>query len=231
MSNNAVFLKHESYRSTNSYTIGMKRCTIYVVRHGQSEFNLSKITSGHVNPPLTEKGKMQAQSTKEKLSNIHFDEVFSSDLVRAIDTASIIYGRPVPKNQQSHNLRERNFGEYDGKPEAHLRQIREANNPHFESLTTEEQWRYAHSPGMESDHDVSSRFIAALAEIASNNVGKTILVGAHGGTLRTTLISLGYATPKELPGGSIHNGGYAELIYEAGEFQIGAVVGANKITA
>ena len=202
---------------------------IYVVRHGQSVYNRDGIVSGHVDPVLTEEGRQQAAATKQRLKHVAFDEVYSSDLQRAVETASIIFGAPVPKSHQLFALRERSFGDYDGRPSAHLEELRAGNRSHIEQLTDEELWRYSHHPTIESDHEVSVRFVEALAEIAQSHPGKTILVGAHGGTIRTSLIKLGYATAKELPGGSFDNAGYVELIYQGGEFSVGEVVGANRL--
>jgi broad specificity phosphatase PhoE len=101
----------------------------------------------------------------------------------------------------------------------------------YESLTESERWRTSRHPSIESDYEVATRFIEALAEIAQENFSKTVLVGAHGGTIRTMLIQLGYATSAELPGGTFENAGYVELAYRDGEFTVGEVVGANKITA
>ena len=68
----------------------MNRCTLYLVRHGQSEHNRDDIISGQVDPSLTNQGIQDATKTKLKLSNVHFSDVYSSDLIRAYKTASII---------------------------------------------------------------------------------------------------------------------------------------------
>jgi probable phosphoglycerate mutase len=206
----------------------MKSCKLYVVRHGESEHNRDSITSGHVDPDLTEMGKQQALSSKQALAHVHFDDVYSSDLQRAVKTAELIYGSPVPQNHQLLGLRERDFGQYDGRPIKHWEDLKEEKKPELDSLPDHEQWRYKHSPDAESLHEVSERFIQTLAGIAQANPGKTILVGAHGSTLRITLISLGYATTAQLPSKSIDNAAYVELDYSYGSFTVGTVVGANK---
>ena len=83
---------------------------------------------------------------------------------------------------------------------------------------------------MESDHEVATRFIGALKDIAEDNISKTILVAAHGGTLRTLLISLGYATNSELPYGSIDNASFVEIIYQDDKFIVGELGGIHKVT-
>ena len=65
-------------------------CTLYLVRHGETEWNVKGITQGQTNSSLTENGKQQALNTANDLKNINFDAIFSSDLTRTQDTAEII---------------------------------------------------------------------------------------------------------------------------------------------
>ena len=71
---------------------GSKRLRIYLVRHGQSEANVTETMSGHCPTPLTELGRAQAEAIGKKLLAIHpkVDFVYSSDLARASETAEII---------------------------------------------------------------------------------------------------------------------------------------------
>ena len=57
-------------------------CTIYLIRHGETEWNEKKLIQGHSDIPLNEKGKLQSEQLGEKLKDIHFEAVFSSDLIR-----------------------------------------------------------------------------------------------------------------------------------------------------
>ncbi|MBI2630816.1 histidine phosphatase family protein [Candidatus Nomurabacteria bacterium] len=54
-------------------------CTLYLVRHGETEWNVKKITQGQSESTLTENGIRQAEETAEKLKDIKFDAIFSSD--------------------------------------------------------------------------------------------------------------------------------------------------------
>ena len=67
---------------------------------------------------------------------------------------------------------------------------------------------------MESDHELSERFIGALRGIAQSNVGKTVLVAAHGGTVRITLIGLKHGSHADFPPGSIKNASFIEVSYD-----------------
>lgn len=206
----------------------MKPCYLYVVRHGQSEHNRDNIISGHVNPALTEEGEEQAAATKTKLSDVHFDDAYSSDLQRASHTAEIIFGKPVPKNHQLHDLRERNYGSIDGTPGDNIIRLRNSQKAKYDSLTEEERWRHKHAPDIESNYELSYRFITALESIAEKHPGQSILVAAHGGTLRTMLIKFGYGTQSELPSGSFRNAGYVKLAFKDGQFTVEEVDGIEK---
>ena len=63
---------------------------IYIVRHGQTNWNLEGRNQGRIDIELNEKGIQQAELTSEKLENIKFDKVFSSPLKRAYKTAQVI---------------------------------------------------------------------------------------------------------------------------------------------
>ncbi len=81
---------------------------LYVVRHGESETNLSKQWTGWFDAPLTEKGKEDAMKVRSVLDRVPFDKVFSSDLERAKVTAEIATGSK--KYETDPLLREINVG-------------------------------------------------------------------------------------------------------------------------
>ena len=68
----------------------MESCIIYLTRHGETEWNEKKLVQGHTDIPLNKKGVEQAKQLGRELKNIHFEAVFSSDLLRAKDSAKII---------------------------------------------------------------------------------------------------------------------------------------------
>lgn len=192
----------------------MKDCTIYVVRHGQTTHNRDNIVSGHVDPELTSLGISQANNAAVRLCGVEFHEVYTSDLGRAVRTAEIIYGSPVPKEHRLKGLRERNFGKLDGGPEKYLGTLADSLRHIFNSLPNDEQWKFKHAPDIESDHELSTRFTATLKEIADNNLAKTVLVVAHGGTLRTMIMKLQGLLTNAYPKGSIKNTAIVKLKYD-----------------
>lgn len=90
---------------------------LVLVRHGESEYNAQNILTGHHNPPLTEKGVIQATECGQVLSDIRFHHVFTSDLTRSIDTSNLILGQSshTPKtNTQTPLLKEKSDGKLEG---------------------------------------------------------------------------------------------------------------------
>ena len=81
---------------------------VYVIRHGQSENNLSRLWTGWYDTPLTDQGRKDAQTAQEYLKNVSFDKVYSSDLSRAMETARIAL--PNVSFETTPLLREINVG-------------------------------------------------------------------------------------------------------------------------
>jgi broad specificity phosphatase PhoE len=100
-------------------------CTIYLVRHGRTDWNEKGLIQGHTNIALNQEGKIQAENLARELKHIKFDKVFSSDLARAKQTAEIIALEHKLSVETSKALRERNFGKYEGKHWTVLEEINE----------------------------------------------------------------------------------------------------------
>jgi broad specificity phosphatase PhoE len=184
-------------------------------------FNLRNIISGqHGDPPLTEHGRKQAAHARESIPHASIDAVYSSDFQRARETAEIITGRTIPADNQLAELRERNFGEIDGKHTSHLDKLHEE----WQTLPDDERWHHRPAKDMETDHELATRWHAALEKIARENEGKQVLVAVHGSGIRTTLMKIGNLTYDDLPRGSIDNGAIVELDYDGKNFKVVRIV-------
>lgn len=89
---------------------------VYIVRHGQTLFNYLERVQGWCDSPLTELGIWQGKAVGEHLSEVKFDEIYSSDLKRAIDTAKYIKEKQSSniKIQETKLLREAYYGGFEG---------------------------------------------------------------------------------------------------------------------
>lgn len=206
----------------------MTKCTFYIVRHGQSVANRDKIIAGQMDSPLTELGKKQALEAKEKLSDVKFDIVYSSDLVRAIETASIIMGNTVDRRHQLKSLRERSYGKIEGKPSELWSKIYNEFDTMYGSLDLEERWTKDYADYIENNKQLYDRFMDGLKSIALNQPNKTVLIGTHGGCIRMSLIGLGYIEESKLPTGGFANSGHIVLDFEDNKFSIKKVEGIQK---
>ncbi|MEK7165592.1 MAG: histidine phosphatase family protein, partial [Patescibacteria group bacterium] len=158
--------------------------TLYIVRHGQTEFNVKGLMQGHNDSPLTNLGEIQACALAEEFKDIHFDEVYSSDLLRAKRTAEIITLERNITIKTTQALRERSYGSYEGKPYDVYNRALEKLLKKYKHASEEELFRLPLEGGGESREVAAVRFITFLREISVALPGKTILVVVHGGIMR-----------------------------------------------
>ena len=86
---------------------------VYIIRHGQSAANVTGARNGQGDVPLTQRGKEEALGLRLKLSGISFDRIYSSDLIRAIDTCKTAIPESDPIRIK--DLREIDVGGLAGK--------------------------------------------------------------------------------------------------------------------
>ena len=87
---------------------------LYIVRHGETDWNKARRVQGFSDIPLNEYGRHLARETAEGMKDIPFDLAYTSPLVRARETAEIILaGREIPLIE-SNGIKEMGFGEYEG---------------------------------------------------------------------------------------------------------------------
>lgn len=203
-------------------------CTLYIVRHGETEWNVKGITQGQTNSSLTLNGIQQAKITANDLKDIKFDAIFSSDLTRSQNTAEIIKLDREIIIQTSKLLRERSFGSFEGKHRDEVQEVIKERLLEREKLSEEEDWSFRITDDIETDEELVSRFIVQLREIAVVYPYKKVLVVSHGGPIRMFLIKLGYATKKELTGGTFKNGGYIKVLSDGADFFVKDIKGVVK---
>ena len=166
-------------------------CTIYLTRHGETEWNEKKLIQGHSDIPLNENGELQSKQLGEKLKDIHFEAVFSSDLIRAIRTAEIIILEKKLAVVTTKTLRERLFGRFEGK---HIDELRKILGELI--FFSKERQKKLDLNDIENDEEVMGRFIPFIREVAIAYKGKNVLMVSHGGLMRAFLDRIGFKTPK-----------------------------------
>lgn len=158
----------------------MKKTTLYITRHGQTEWNVAKIMQGHHDSPLTELGVSQATWLSEALSHIDFAAIYSSSTLRARRTAEILLRQRSIEVVAHDHLREIYMGEWEGRKASELEERYSEefaafwNNPHL--------FKPVH--GGESYYDLQERVVPLLKTIIARHEGEEVLIVTHAGTLK-----------------------------------------------
>ena len=142
--------------------------TIYFVRHGQTDWNKEKRLMGLADIEMNEAGREEARQTRDALRILSFTAIIASPLKRAVETSEIIIeGQPNTPLVIANELRERDFGAYEGK----------VNDGQYFGL-----WDYENvdSRGGETPKQLCNRIFPFLNKIQDAYEGDVLLVG-HGG--------------------------------------------------
>ena len=185
-------------------------CKIYIVRHGQTEWNVKRLIQGHKNSQLTKLGIEQAFAAAAKLQNIVFDEVYSSDLDRAHLTASIIAKEKQLVVKMTKLLREKSYGKYEGRGYDVFQSELKEYTDEFDKHPHDKKWSFKF-PDIETDEEVVIRTLRFLREISIANPNKKVLVVTHAGVIGNLLIHLGVWDYPEQHTKKLANAGYLQL--------------------
>lgn len=147
-----------------------QKVIFYFIRHGQTLWNAEKKIQGHADIPLNAKGKQESYELKALLSNITFTECFSSDLLRAYETAQIIVSDRSLKVLTDPRLRERDYGNLQGKP----------SDDYIHGIL-------GIPSSVESDEEMSKRVFQFFREVTDTDPKSNILIVTHWGVLRIIL--------------------------------------------
>lgn len=148
---------------------------IWLVRHGQTDWNLNGIYQGQSDIPLNETGIAQARAFAASLDGTRFDAIYASDLSRAYHTAAIIAETQNLPVITDARLREINQGVWEGQT---IEAVREKYRPDFTPNA-----KYISTPraeGAESLEDVIRRMVDAANEYHGNHSGGRLLFATHG---------------------------------------------------
>ena len=158
----------------------MAKTYIYLLRHGETVGNLTGRFLGHTDLGLTELGYTQAQVAARALAEVDFCAVYSSDLIRAVDTAKPCADPRGLEVITDRNLRETYFGEWDNQS----MQMLQDEFPELFFGGWRENFGTFAFPGGEGIEQSAQRVYAALVKIAKRHEGKTVLAVSHGAVLR-----------------------------------------------
>lgn len=174
---------------------------LYVIRHGETDWNCRRKLQGESDILLNENGRRLAEITRENMGTIPFDLVITSPYQRARETAQIITGNADIPCIQDARIREITWGDWDGlTPE----EIAEAGGKERFELFYTNPFFFRGAPGGENIRQVCERGKDFYEELIRNEVfqDKTILVATHGCALRGILNHL-YENPSDFWQGGV----------------------------
>lgn len=152
----------------------MSTTTIYLTRHGQTEWNVEHRMQGHQDSPLTELGVRQAEWLERGLAGVTIDAVYASPSSRALRTAEIIRGgREIPLLTEDAFM-EIGMGIWEG-----------SISDELEELYPEQYGYFWHDPGQykvkdsETFAEVKARALNKLGDIVSGHDGQSVLIVTH----------------------------------------------------
>ncbi len=198
---------------------------LVLLRHGESMWNRLNVFTGWVDVPLTVKGIEEAAAAGRKLADMEFDIIFTSTLVRAMETAMIamaynksdrlpvviheeegkegewskIYDEEMEKRIipviRDWHLNERYYGELQGKNKARTAEQYGAEQVHL--------WRRSYDvppPGGECLKDTAERTIPFFRDhiIPRLKLNQNVFIAAHGNSLRSIVMHLDHLTEEEV---------------------------------
>jgi probable phosphoglycerate mutase len=156
----------------------MNATRIIAIRHGETDWNVDTRIQGHLDIGLNETGRLQARRVAQALANEPIKAIYSSDLLRAWDTARAISEATGGALQAHTGLRERHFGVLQGRTFGEI----ELTDPEQSRLWRKRDPDWAPEGG-ESLVQVSERIARAAFELGQRHIGEQIVLVAHGGIM------------------------------------------------
>ena len=165
--------------TTNGNAASGAGTTLYLTRHGQTEWNLEGRLQGRQDSPLTPQGRLHAQWLSDSLAETRLDAIYSSSSPRALRTAEILRGSRSLEIKAMDELREIDMGGWEGRIGAEI----EASSPDAYHAFWNTPHLYEPINGGETFVQLGERVVPAVEQILSDNPGRTILVVTHAGVL------------------------------------------------
>jgi probable phosphoglycerate mutase len=164
---------------------------VLLIRHGQTDWNIEGRWQGCMPVPLNEIGRTQARALADYLRNRPIRAIYTSDLPRALETATFVGDvlglQPIPDKR----LREFSLGIFEGRRRDELISL----YPEEWSAFRTEDMDYT-VPNGESRRALQDRMWAAWQDITSNGHGPEVAIVTHGGSLKQLLVRLFGLTPE-----------------------------------
>lgn len=153
---------------------------LYVVRHGETDYNREGRYQGRIDVSLNAAGRVQAERAAERIASLDIDHIFSSPLKRARETAQVIASRLNTSFHCIEGLAERSLGGFEGQTKA---EIAEQVPGIWDGRPTRQM--FESPPGAESLMELSIRVYSVYQSLWQRYAGEGVLLVCHGGVART----------------------------------------------
>ncbi len=151
--------------------------TIFLARHGESDWNAANRFQGHSDRPLTDLGRRQAEALAELVAREDVDAIYSSPLIRALETARLVGARTGLDVVEDEDLREVDTGGWSG---LSREEVQQRFPDGFERwVSGGAGWEDG-----ETYEEMGERVLGAVRRIAAAHPGGRVLVISHGGPIR-----------------------------------------------
>ncbi|MDG1177249.1 MAG: histidine phosphatase family protein [SAR324 cluster bacterium] len=160
----------------------MKETEIILIRHGETEWNSQKRMQGHSNSDLSEVGREQIQALGELMKNVTFDHIYSSDSLRARQTAEAITQYSEHTLQFDQRIREKNLGVFEGLTSTEAKE----RHPEVYRLFKTAGANYVIDEG-ESTQQLLERALEFIEEIRLRHPQERVVMVTHGGVVRVLM--------------------------------------------
>ncbi|WIV10954.1 histidine phosphatase family protein [Proteiniborus sp. MB09-C3] len=158
---------------------------LYLIRHGESEWNILSKVQGQSNTQLTDKGREQAKKAAQGLLHEKIDLIFSSDLNRAFDTAKVIGELLELEVNTFEELREMRFGVWEGLTTQEI--MNKYTNEHTIWMTEPHKLNL---PEAEKLIDLQERLLGIVNILIKDNKDKNILIVSHGSSIKALILGI-----------------------------------------
>lgn len=163
---------------------------IYLVRHGETDWNLHGKFYGWTDCDINEKGIIQAKKLKKFFDITEYDKIYASDLLRAAHTAEIIATDKNIKVEKNSCFRELFYGDWEDKEGSYIQE-----NYKEELNQWIKEWQTSSLPGGEAFGDFYQRVTDGLVRVIQQNKGKNVIIVSHNGPMSAMLCYLTGAGP------------------------------------
>lgn len=194
-------------------------CTIYMVRHGQSDANVQDVV-GLIASKLSPLGIQQAKTLSKNLAGVNFGKYFASEYVRAQETAKKL--SPQSEIVIDRRLNEWGIGNFDGMSQKEFNQRTLIYFDKKSKLSVEEKFEKRLFSEMETPYEVVLRLSSFIRENSQKYRGKNILAATHAAALGFLLIHFKHLQFEQMPvfGKVVPNTSFIKIISDGDNIEL-----------